>query len=469
MINIKDSFRLAFLKFKTYKVRSILTSITLSIGVIAVLTVMFAVSGITVVGKQAFKDTQSGKRYISIQVTPICSSQNECKYSFDQKLFSRKFAKYDISNYEPVYISDNYVQLDGLNTITTQKDSLTNNYNLQTISSDFANMYLLNLDKFNTESDIIPVIIPETMINTDAYTSTLEGKDRYDFYSKLYSDFVGKEFLLNYSSGEVPTLDNKDDSGISYKKSAIKVVIVGIIPEGGFTLFPNPLPSNVFIPNWAVKNSLLKATFGINEPKEYFVGFKTETERNDLVNDYYNSLNNVNPGNSEDQIYYITSIISKYEIFIGSLNVVQNVIYVVAGFLFLIASLFVFTTLNKIASDGRKEIAIFRSFGATRGDIKSIYNTYIFCLITFSYLLGVIISIGAAIILSVSGGDAVFYSLINSSSSFEIIKPIFIFLNFPFAYMLIFLIILYLIGFIASFIPVYKASRVQPILALKDD
>jgi ABC-type antimicrobial peptide transport system permease subunit len=489
MISITDSFRLASLKFKAYKARSVVTIITLSVGVIAVLSVLLAVAGVTDLGKQAFRDSLYGKYYLSIQLYPKCENDGvTCKYSFDQKAFERKYAKFPFKNFESQYTSESYAALDGMESLLKDPTSYnSNNYTVQTSSPEMINDVLFSGESFTKESDVIPIIVPEMIINKDYYLAQqYTGKQRFEMYSKLFKEVRGKEFYLSVDTTSPTSANVLNNDGsmsltsttipeaapqVSFKKTNIKVKVVGIITQnyGGF--IQSPLGANFYIPKWALaKNQDISKVFKMSEPTSYSTELASKKNRDDLMNSYYGTMSfDLSGSMSAPPEYSLYPVQSQYEIFSEIINVIGYVVVGIAIFLLSISALFIFTTINKIAGDSKKEVAIFRSYGATKNDIILIFNTYVLSLVSYGFILGGVISVIITIIISVLWGEDTFYFIVNSGNNFNIVRSPFVFLGFPVLYVFGFLGITYLVGIVAALLPILKASRIQPILALRDE
>lgn len=188
MISIRDSLLLSVLKLKAYKTRSLLTITTLSIGAIAILSILFALSGITNIGQQVFKDNLAGKHYISVQILPQCDkNETNCIYSFNQKEFESKYAKYTLGKTDPQYSSDKQIRLDGaIPTPPSANDARSPDYysySIQTVPDVMINDVLFPGEVFSAESEVIPIIVPEQAINKDFNTmQQYSSKQRFEKY-----------------------------------------------------------------------------------------------------------------------------------------------------------------------------------------------------------------------------------------------------------------------------------------------
>lgn len=461
MISIRDSLLLSVLKLKAYKTRSLLTITTLSIGAIAILSILFALSGITNIGQQVFKDNLAGKHYISVQILPQCDkNETNCIYSFNQKEFESKYAKYTLGKTDPQYSSDKQIRLDGaIPTPPSANDARSPDYysySIQTVPDVMINDVLFPGEVFSAESEVIPIIVPEQAINKDFNTmQQYSSKQRFEKYKSLIQEFKDKEFNLSVASD--PSING--DSG-RYEKTDIKVKIVGIMFQSN-ALVPGTVSESFYIPqNALTKQNDIATSLNMTEPRAYHIEMRSKSDRDALVNSFTTEI---------PSEYLIEPLRSSYEKFADIIYVGQSIAMIFGGFLLTISALFIFTTINKIAGDGRKEIAIFRSYGATRKDIVVILNSYVLIIVAMGFVVGMVVSIILTITGSLLWGDTTFYFLVNSGNYFDIVKPSFMFLDLPWIYILSFLLILCLVGMLAALGPILRASKIQPILALRDE
>lgn len=156
-------------------------------------------------------------------------------------------------------------------------------------------------------------------------------------------------------------------------------------------------------------------------------------------------------------------------LFISELNswiksVLPWVILVVAT----IASLILTGVIGRTVADGRKETAVFRAIGATRGDISAIYATYTLLLamriVVFALVLAFLISI---IIQMWLGPDAT----LGARLTFNVLDDdkYFSFVGINNWYILVILGAIVVSSFVAMLFPLLRNVRRNPINDMRDD
>jgi ABC-type antimicrobial peptide transport system permease subunit len=480
MIHINESLKLARIKFKTRKVRNIFSSFTVSLGIAVILALFMSISGLTGLVNSMFQDKLQGKYYSLVNSDSPCLDSSSC--TIESVKGNAKNAKYGIKNITEQKQAHNLsLKLSGVDFQLQTETPFS--VDAMTLDNLFVEEYVykdFSWDK--TYDGAIPVIVPETYFLTeDMFQPNLSNKQKFEKRKQLVNSYIGKTFFLelgdsqlngpvgsgevfsrNFSSGIDYLNSSPYGTKVDYKKTDVKVIVVGVIPTIGGAVFPPLLyqmtNSFVFPKNLQSMPSTLSKILNTNVSSIYLYEFGSKQGRDDFVKDNRNSRNG-----------YAEVLKSRIDNFEEGISILRNVGLGFGGFLLLVSSLFVLSTVGKIADDSRREIGVFRAFGAKKKDIKRILFSFTFLLTTVGYTIGFLLALLICVVISLIWGEDFFYSIANMSTSLNVSKPLFVFLGFPFLEMIGLFIFASLLGFVAAFLPVRKASNVDVIKALRTE
>jgi ABC-type antimicrobial peptide transport system permease subunit len=487
MINFKDSFKLAKIKFKTRKGRSIFSSLVVSMSILVIMTVMLAVTGVLDLGSKAFKNSNSD-RFLAVEQFFASSDQNLQDADLQKKTPKsiseykdqiKKFGPKDIYAVDKTQDKFLFVQND---TEIENNDILINNGLQMVQSPDFlVQDYIYQDYSFEDEYDgKIPVIMPrnylffleavkdieDSPLSILGYMSIanniMESDGREGLYNKfqeLIPEYLGKTYRLKWLDFATITGQNGIDpvpsrESFNSKDTEVEIIVVGF--NADFPLNRSPLQDSIIIPNWAMEDKEVEKLFD-DKIINYLVEFESQADLESFAS------SNIFLGmGSKYQLR------SAFDIFAEPIRIAQNVFFVIGGVLLAVSSILVATTISKIASDSKREIGVFRAIGAQKRDIKKIFFSFTFLIVLAGFIMGLILAVLVVVLLSVFFGDDAFYSIAILGNSLDYGKPAFVFLGFPAGGVLILFSICILAGMLGGFIPVTRASRTDPINALRE-
>jgi hypothetical protein len=486
MIQFRDAFLLARLKYKTYLARSIGTTIVVAIGVIAFGIMLFSVSGMSSLVKQVFRDNISGRYLVNLELYHDCSYDDfnqtyssegiteTCKMAeLDLKAFERQYARFDLSEMETHKVAD-FTYSINLDSITEKKlldGSFPRDYDLQLKT---ANELLLSeyiFDGYDLDKPIngaVPVIISENMLSSDFTIQFDDFEANYNFYRKMSSDWVGERFVLDRVRPLEEAISNVYDSPtdtVSPVRTDLEVVIVGILPTRSVSLFGlSYLNEGIYIPSWATNlNSNWGKAFESDHVYNYVIELDSKEDRDKFIEQYYKG------SYSQGFNGYVNPIISVFESFQEMIKAIRIVVFVIAGFILGISSLFIFATISKFTSEGKKEIAVFRSYGAQRSDIRKIFNLYIIYVVNLAIVIGLLISLITCVVISLYYNEKIFYALVSAGTTVMVDPPTFILVGLDVIGILLLVVGVNLVGLFAGVFPIWRATKIDPIVALRDE
>lgn len=476
MIKLKDSLKIAKIKFKTRKIRNAFSGCAISLGIILILVILFGTTGLISTASKIFKDTNANRYfaegyayssnesiyYDAIQTKPSFDDYQPPK-SITKEEYIKKYPSYKFKNvYDKSLAVSGQFTFEGKAPSTNHENIFmgsSGSYNLVSLDSLFVSDYVYGDYKFDDKyGDKIPLIVPKDYIlSLDLKDiSQLTNKEKYKKTKEVLDKYIGKEIKLETSTFTAP------ESGQMEPKIETKVLKTKFIIAGFSTATPfgyNSIDNSFLIPNWsATKNDELKEYFPTTSSKSYILEFENKSERDKFVKEAQKQMD-----------YSVSPILGKFEMFTEPLQIIRKVGFALGGFLLFISALFILTTLAKIVADSRKEIGVFRAIGAQKSDIKKIFFSFSFLLTTFGFLLGLIISIIFNSILSLIYGDKIFYSIVNFGTNMNFSEPFLILVKIPIIELVLVYIFTLLIGFLASYLPIRKASRIDPIKALREE
>lgn len=499
MIHLREAFSLAQTKFKRRKFRNFFVAFTISIGSVFILAALFAVSGLLHTGKQIFKDSIAGRYFAAenfhvngsqgVILVPPTEEKTEDSISSSAEPFVLNTEQYKKENeqFHPIAV---FKQLNtqgqnnfGLEGFTKKVDSQAPgvfNQNPSTLTLSATDSLFIQDFLYtgytleDSYGDAIPVIIPTSYVvsQQDAAANATQ-KERVALSKTATSQYLGKTFQMTSS-----TIDPQTGAFGEPISTDITVIIVGYSVDDQYGGGAYHAASIIF-PLWAVeKHQSLQSYFQNPElftETRAVVEFGNKDDRDRFIKEklqenmrrWQEAPNpNIAPPPIES---YTMPVKGKYEAFADVMTLFKNIAFGVGGFFLAVSAFFVLTTVGKIAADSKKEIGVFRAVGAQKRDIKKIFFAYTFLLSTFGFLFGTVLAVLFDIGLSIKKGEETFYVMLNNGTTLDVPEPMFLFLYIPVQWYLLCYLGAIVIGCIAAYMPVRRASRIDPIKALREE
>lgn len=380
----------------------------------------------------------------------------------------------------------------------------------------FLNKYLdAGRSLSSTDSDVVNVILPGNFLqrldpNSDLFTLTqgfnpftiltssdsLEKANKYlDSQEKLKNEWLGKVVNLSVLlPNKVEYINQSTGYGdYSYVSETVtkytKVANVVKLRVVGFSGFDNQ--SILVLKSEFNKINLDKlidsnSTGYINADtisNTYYPIFNTKADKDNFLSRYSYSTSDANvfsnfSDNSfgmksyqQDNLnYFVTNYASTIQQVKDTMQTIKNNVLIYIAYVFLaIAAIIMLMILSKTVTESTKEIAIFRSFGAKRFDIAKIYIMYTLMLVIIGFAVSLLVSYGLLAWMNSSTIKAVVEIVLYTAVTSNIRGHEFSFISFPVIEISYVLLISMIFGFIASIIPIYRAVKIQPIVAMRNE
>ncbi len=527
MITIEDSLKLAFLKFKSRKIHSILSMVIFSLGVITIMIFLLGAASIRDILWNAYPD-RYGTHFAAIKWEIDVDeekNENNDKGEIDGVTdntvninVEKDKAIPSISEFRSLYqkrydIKDVYTKVALANVAVVFKEyegkslfrddrprsldeylDLGGGHFLIPHNIMFIDPYLSKesvFDGYSLENKYggkIPLIVPshyaiEALVNrlNSGSTNTNKRSDD-DFWNMVFvspqeemeqqrklQEYIGKEVTVGVYLDE----SESDKSEIM----SFEGVIVGYTDTTSM-MIPDRFQlgygrTGLIIPEWAKSvnegiGKLYNQEIKQNAEISYVVEFDSIEKRSKFVEavgdaKYRQKLSLINSN------YDVITLFTVQEALQQVLDVLLSIVICLASVFLTVGMAFVTINVLKILADSRKEIGIFRAVGAQQSDIVKIFMSYVFLILTGGFLISLIVAVSINISLSLFFGDYIYYSLVMGSNQMQLVKPLFVFVGFPFVELSVFYIILIATGFLAAIVPVLLSSRRNLISALKSE
>lgn len=419
-----------------------------------------------------YKDSKYGRYFATEQIDEV-----DFEDEIDLQKYEDKNKKYGVIDtfleYGTSYSSDIYYQLDvGQNTSTlpsneTQYYPYSQYINLQFQDQEFLTDYVYEDYSLDDDyGDKIPVIMPiDLVVNLvidpeDLYQ--MKNEQRYNMVQEALNDYLGKSYrlqYLEYSYSDTYYYDEynpdftppESDSDPEWENTDIEVIVVGFSSESNFNT------SNALIfPIWAVENNDLQALLE-NDNSSYtsiVYELKDKDSRTRIAE------------KTDYEIYPITTVWDGTE---EAMKIIRYITYGIGGFMLFISSLITFFTINKVVSDSKREIGIFRAVGAKKSDIRAIFFQYSFIITNIGFVIGYIVALSFNAIVSLIWGRELFFSVAIFATNYDIKPPWFMFIGFPVLEFILIYVLSALSGFVATFIPAFRASAMDVVKAIREE
>lgn len=358
--------------------------------------------------------------------------------------------------------------------------------------------------KVDNNADYLPVIIPiervfEREFDSEYQDSIANGSiDQQQYNTKLLEaakKYIGQTYeLTTLKKVFQPDTSGKATEQFKYveTKTGVKAKIVGF--RKSQTLFGinisretsisrnNMITTLTNLQKYPALQSLLSTemtatpqyVFEFSKQSDGYAFYK-DTTGTDLSLSPFNfsgRLGSIDAFKQKQKTMTYTDTIdqnqSVYEIFNSLITFSINIAIYIGAFLLIISAIFIFMTVSKLISDSRKEIGVFRSFGATRNDIRLVYYCYTVILSAFGFVLGLIASYFLAYLTSFAASSQVFDQVIPLTRTLKQVDTTSL-VGYPYMTIFYVFLVIILVGLIASFFPVWRGSRIDPIKALRDE
>ena len=477
MISIKDSLKLALIKFKTRKVRNLFSGCSVSLGILTIMVFLLASNAISSIVTQAYKDSLDGRYFVTEHfgyeypkfdkeitepnINDIPLTKSIQAPSLEE--YRTQNSKYDIKN---IFVKKENNQLkaeiEGLTIVqrTPGVDDASNVLSITTMDQIFIQDELYKgynfEDKYNGR---IPIMLPKDYMYLTEEPIDLRATEKEKFEKKkaILDKYIGKEVKVSLSQAFTPKKN--------FEKASFDAIIVGYHLGGSIFFDVSGLGYSVVIPNWAIENNqVLKENF-IQARTDYIVEFQNKKQRDK----FYEEKGIADPSMISQSTSYVTLVFGKLELFRQIIESIRNVVLGIGVFFLTISGLFILTTVGKIVSDSKKEIGVFRAIGGQKTDIMMIFFSFTFVLSTIGFILGLTIAFFLNTLASLIWGEAMYYQLISFGTTLDINKPAFIFVGTPVLEIFGLYLFTLLVGFIATLIPALSASNLDPIKALREE
>lgn len=536
MITVRDSLKLGFIKFKTHRVRSVLSVVMFALGVVSILIFLLGVNSIRSILWEAYPDRyrtyfaavnwsmpalreiKNANSTENIDIDASIPSVSEFKSIYSDK--------YEIKNvYKKTVLVDSAVTLKDFerkdDSNDSRRSSVENNYSYSIVSIDpYLSMESVSggysfENRYNGRIPILlnPVYADVILLNNELQNFFMQDRNfqAFDanFNEKLHE--IHKN-LHKYVGQEVTVSVGLNGSEVLSFQGLIVGYAGSIQPFqiGGDLFGLNQSTGGlvgIIIPEWALSvNTQIGRLFSQANKQDivYIVEFDSTEKRDVFVDDMVNlqSPNVLSPSgrcgsndvrcfvpptsneeeftipddgftddtiNSKNFYFYVYPLKSVKEYFEGILSTIQYLVICLASVFLTFGMAFVTINVLKILADSRKEVGIFRAVGAQQGDIVKIFMSYVFIILNCGFFVGLILAVITNIFLSLFFGDAIYYSIVASSSQVYLVKPLFVFVGFPYVELSVFYIILMVTGFLAGIFPILFKSRDSIIKSLRSE
>lgn len=471
-MKLSDSVRLSRKKFSTKRGRSIFAASTSALGIILIVVMLMATSGILEFVKNNFRDSLANQP-LFIDSRMLCREgevpEPGCGEPFELNDLKTKFSNYNFKS------SEKFLVIGGLHYGISAKDDskselIRRNPNTLLISNEFfVKDFLYGDYKFeNIYGEKIPVVIPKPYIIENEYdTNNLTQEEEFKNVQKTFDKYLGKTFKLT----QVTVGDNIETKEIS----DIELIVVGFSNSvAAFDPLSHTMSTSLTIPTWALEsNSTINDLFKTPLAELNVIEMDSIEARDKFIEEFYGKLiERFNRGNNVESFTFTESyspVRSRFFIVEEFLRIASIIGLVLGGFLLIISSLFTLTTIGKLVDDSKKEIGVFRAFGALKSDIRKIYYGYALLLINLGFVIGFVIALIVNIVLSLAFGSRLFYSLINLGNNFSVDSPALMFVSFPILPLIGLILAINILGILAAVLPVRRATKIDPIIVMRDD
>jgi len=457
MIRNKDTNLLAKTKFKQRKGRSLVSGCLVSLGLVTIISFLIGTKGVSVAINKLYNLPHENFYWASEYLTGGYQDINHDYYK-------KKYSKNNLEQVYEMYTTSKSYTIDDDYNANDYDYMGSEQYFLNFVDDDILNDYLYGDSSLERISDdTIPIIVPLDYLYTlaDIDTQEITLKEQYEKNQTLLDDFVGNDFRMyliestSYSSApDHYELISDEDVEESCRDTNLKVRIVGVFGSGDY--FLGSSYSDFVMPLWVIQDSKLSSDLGINKKEvstTLYYKFNSRKDRAGLVD----KSTTVYP---LDTLKQYAEEPMKYMRYIG----------VGVGGLFMLISTFItFFTVNKIVTESRREIGVYRAVGARKKDVRKIFFRYSLLIMMIGFVIAIIFSFVFNATISLLWGRKLYYIMALSAISFDYKMPLFLFVGFPILELFVIWLISMASGYVAAYIPAHRASKMDVVKALRDE
>lgn len=457
MIRNKDTNLLAQTKFKQRKGRSLVSGCLVSLGLVTIMTFFIGAKGFSNVVSKLY-NLPHEEFYWATEYLPTGYQD------IDHDYYKKKYSKNNLVQVYERYETSTIYTLDEDYVNNEYEYMSSGQFSLNFVDEDILEDYLYgdsSLDRIT--DDTIPIIVPLSYLYNLANVDTNEmtPKEQYEKNQLLLGEFIGTDFNLYITSDYDEYSDyyyHGMNSGESLEDSCtdtnLKVRIVGVFGTSDY--FIGSSYSDFILPLWVIEDDKLFSDLSVRKSEvstTLYYQFASRKDRESLVK-YSGSIY------QQDTLRQYTEEPIRYIRYIG-LGI---------GAFFLVISTFItFFTVNKIVSESRREIGVYRAVGARKKDVRKIFFRYSLLIMTIGYFIAIIISFVFCSAISMLWGGKLFYLMALAAISFDGNVPLFLFVGLPVLELLAIYLLSIASGYVAAFIPAHRASSMDVVKALRDE
>lgn len=367
------------------------------------------------------------------------------------KIDEIKYITYNYDIFLP-FISDKYNMIDNTYLMTfPSKKYVDDNFDL-IYGKNITNKNEL-LIKVDSNNNVDSRLLNYFDINSDIEYSDIVGRKIKVILNDQYYNKNGDYYVINDS------LENM------FNSSNIELEIVGIIKEknivneNNYIYYDNDLLNEILEINRnseIVKSQLMNNynVLGLNIDKKDMLSYLGYNSLPNSINIYVDNLLDKDKviklldryNKENDKLIYVDTMSSAIDIVRNFINIISVILVLFSVICVIISSLMIAILTNIRVLERKKEVGIFRSLGASKRDIKRLFNTENIIIGIVSLIISYII-----IILMVNPVNTILNNYLDMENVFKI--------NYIIV-LVIFLINLFIIK-LAGKIPVNKASRLD--------
>lgn len=527
MLNFKDTLTLTKSKMKARKGRTIGTAITMSLGLVVLMSASFAAKGIENTALDLLEAPTNDRWFGVVQRAyeepeqtfgPVdYESQKHITLEQGQRI-AQEFTQRD--RVLDTFLRTSITSERGFG-LTTNLDSTSNTdaaqstlqapsgaldplnvgIDLSTVDAQFMDFYAQNGISLTEKRDgRIPVLVPSerALLLTDYQAPTngreTPSREQVEQKNAALQELIGtpvrlqeNTFALASQEQEEASADTQADTTPPSEPRRMSVpepAPTYTVVDHGIELFiAGILPAENFFggtPDFGTIDLLVAAPFHeeiaqqLNRDRIVRSIVAEYTSEDDIFADMFGEDS---PGFfvfelqtiqlSQDEVTVFATADTK-AIFDDILMFVRRAGYWVGGFLLLISALLVWMSLGRIVRDSRREIGVFRAVGARKRDVVKIVIMYALIVAVLAFLLSSILSVALTLGISAGWGDQFFYTVASLGNMIEVNPPAFAFFGITPLIVLGSVAATILAACIGAFFPARKAAKLDPVVALRD-
>lgn len=480
----KDSFELSVMKFKAKKFRSFFTAFTLSLGIVLIISIVMGTAGVAGFVKNNFRDSVSNAPYIVFNQN-LCGGYNftyadesECLEPFKFADLQASYPEYNFSNPETYYLAqaapDAYTLFQNETDLSSRlSNSDASMSTVVTVNQMLAQDYVYDGYSFeDIYAGKIPLIVPEAYITKGEFSPEgLTPRELFEKRSEVLKKYLGTTQKLARFESDLARPAGENAEPAEAKLYELEFIIVGYYKG---TPVGDSLTSNMHysftIPRWALdQNAEIAEIFAKPVVEMTLIKMDSVEIRDEFMYKYFEDRRDGDWDEKMDITKYITAVYGRFFSIEQMVSVILVLGLIAGGILLFISLLFAVTTIGKIIDDSRKEIGVFRAFGALKSDVRKIYYGYALLLSSLGFVIGTGVSFLINVALSIGLGDRVFYSFAGLGNNFTEYDSGLLFVSFPVLPLGGLFLLLSVLVLLASYFPVRRASKIDPIIVMRDE